>query len=271
MRSDVLYEDHRLSLARYDHPRGVPHRDPDREESQTYAVSFVENGGFSLHHGGDTWRLSRGALFVTRPGLRYRCTHDSESPDDVCLSLHCSADLIEEATAAVGRTWDDLVPVAPLTNRLAYLHRSLGEAVAGGVAAMAVPSLAAEVVAAIVGPRPAPRLYRSGQLAWYAKRVDAARDLMERRFAEPLSIETLGREVGVSPFHFSRVFRDLVGLPPHRYLVRLRLARAAAALRGGATVTAAARDCGFPNLGQFIRQFRRAHGVTPSRYGRSAK
>jgi len=271
MRARVLYQDPRLELTRYDHPPDVPHRDPDREESGSYAVSFVEKGSFDVHRGGQTWRLSRGAVFVTRPGLSYRCSHDSETPDDVCLSLHCSADLVAEAASAAGRGWDELVPVAPLTNRLAYLHRRLGEAVADGVGPLAVPALGEEIVAAVLGPGPAPRLHRAGQLDWYAKRIDAARDLMERRFADPLTIEVLAREAGISPFHFSRVFRDLVGLPPHRYLVRVRLARAAEALRRGATVTGASRDAGFVNLGQFIRQFRRAHGVTPSRYaGRRA-
>jgi AraC-like DNA-binding protein len=75
--------------------------------------------------------------------------------------------------------------------------------------------------------------------------------------------------VGLSPFHFSRVFRELAGVPPHRYLQRVRLARAAVLLREGMTVTDAALASGFPSLSHFIRQFRRAYGASPSRYGRS--
>ncbi len=268
MRAHVLFQNQGICLARYDHPPSVPHFDPDREEAEAFAISFIEQGSFRVHRGKDTWRLSRGALFVTRPGMSYRCSHDSRTPDDVCLSLHCSAELVEEAVSASGRTWDDVVPVAPLTNRLAYLHGTLREAAACGVDRLAVTSLAHEILTSVLNPGPTPRLHRHGQLAWYTKRVDAARDLMEQRFADPLTIQEIGREVGISAFHFTRVFRELVGVPPHRYLVRVRLARAAEALRRGASVTSAGRDAGFPNLGNFIRQFRRAHGVSPSRYDR---
>ena len=114
--------------------------------------------------------------------------------------------------------------------------------------------------------RPADRPHRPDQVSWYAERVDAARNIMESRFADPLTVAQMGREVGLSTFHFIRVFRELAGVPPHRYLVKVRLARAAASLREGSSVTQAGLSCGFPSLGQFIRQFRRAYGVTPSRY-----
>jgi len=260
MRVSVLYEDGDVTLARYDHPEGEAHDDPAREEAEGHAVSFLERGSFHVHRGRDSWNLSRGSLFVTRPGLRYRCTHDSATPDDVCLSLRCSGEVLEEAA----KPWATLVPVVPLTNRLAFLHDELGHAVAGGVASMAVPVLAREIVGALAGT--ARRLHRESQLRWYAERVRHAREVMHRRYAEPLSLAILGREVGMSPFHLNRVFRDLVGAPPHRYLVRVRLQRAAEALRSGASVTSASLDAGFPSLGHFVRTFRRAYGVPPSRF-----
>jgi AraC-like DNA-binding protein len=179
-------------------------------------------------------------------------------------------ELVQEAAAAAGRGWDDVVPAAPLTNRLAYLHRRLIAAMHEGADPAAVPSLVSDVLVEVLQGGARRRLHGGRQLAWYASRIDAARDLMERRYAEPLTIAALGREVGISPFHFSRIFRELTGVPPHRYLVGIRLRRAAEALRRGARVTAAGQDAGFANLGHFIRQFQRAHGVTPSRYRRTA-
>src|SRR5262245_35248731 len=118
MRECILFEDPQVTVARYDHLPAVPHRDPKMETSQTHAISFVERGAFSIHRGKDSWRMTTGALFVTRPGMRYRCSHESETPDDICLSLRPSADLVEAAASAAGRGWDSSVPVAPLTNRL---------------------------------------------------------------------------------------------------------------------------------------------------------
>lgn len=269
MREQVLFEDARIRLARYDHALGFPHHDPPREESAAYAVSFVERGSFTVHRGRASFRLSPAAVFVTRPGMRYRCTHESDTPDDVCLSLHVPAELVEQAVSSAARPWDAVLPGVPLSNRLAYLHRQIGLALADGVAPLALPALVPDVLGALLVPANGAKPFSTRQLAWYAERIDTARELMERRFAEPLTLELLGREVGISAFHFSRLFHELVGLPPHRYLVRVRLARAAEALSRGASVTAASRDSGFPNLGHFIRRFRRAHGVSPSRYRES--
>src|SRR5262245_2479918 len=246
MRVSTLFEDQDVTLARYDHPEGEVHTDPDLEEAEGHAVSFIERGSFQVHRGRESWRLSSGSLFVTRPGLRYRCSHDRATPDDVCLSLRCSEAVLDEAS----KPWRTFVPVAPLTNRLAFLHHELDRAVEDGVEPMAVPVLARQIVRALSVP--GRRLHRPSQLAWYAERIRAARDVMARRYAEPLSIETLGREVGVSPFHLSRVFHELVGEPPHRHLVRIRLERAARSLRAGASVTRASLDAGFPNLGHFV-------------------
>jgi len=82
----------------------------------------------------------------------------------------------------------------------------------------------------------------------------------------PPNLDDLAEEVGMSPFHFCRVFRALVGLPPHRYLRRVRLERSAARLEAGDGVTDTCHAVGFNNLSHFIRTFRRVLGVPPSRF-----
>jgi AraC-like DNA-binding protein len=89
---------------------------------------------------------------------------------------------------------------------------------------------------------------------------------MDAAPAEALTLSELAREAGMSPWHFARVFRELAGTPPHRYLSGVRLARAAALLGAGAGVTEACMASGFQNLGHFSRTFRRAFGVPPSLY-----
>jgi AraC family transcriptional regulator len=69
----------------------------------------------------------------------------------------------------------------------------------------------------------------------------------------------------MSMFHFSRVFTELVGMPPHQYLLRARLKAARSMLRDGRTVTETCFACGFSNLSHFSRSFARRFGHTPSR------
>ena len=62
------------------------------------------------------------------------------------------------------------------------------------------------------------------------RRVINALDLIEARYAEPLSVGAIAGAVHMSPYHFLRVFRAVAGVTPHQYLVRTRLRHAAIAL-----------------------------------------
>jgi AraC family transcriptional regulator len=267
IREHPVYRGPLVSLTRYDHPSDRVHRDPTEETSSQHSVSFIDQGAFDLFHRGRRWRMDPAVLFVTHPGLAYRCGHAEPRPDDVSFSVHYSPRLVDDVQRTTGRRWMRREPAAPNTNRLAYLRHRLEGMSGNGEAAMAVPALAGELLAALGDSAAEPsRLFDPRQLAWYARRVDAARDLLSEGYAESHSLEAIARQVGMSPFHFSRVFRWLVGIPPHRYLVQVRLRRAARRLEAGSGVTEACHATGFNNLSHFIRTFRRAYGVPPSRY-----
>jgi AraC-like DNA-binding protein len=130
---------------------------------------------------------------------------------------------------------------------------------------MRVDALAADVFLAIGGNTTQP-LFRADLLSWYAARVDRARSLMDAHFHQPLSLTRLSRDVGMSPFHFARVFRELAGVPPHRYLTAVRLTHAARQLREGASVTDTCLAVGFGSLSHFVTAFRRRYGASPSNW-----
>ena len=77
----------------------------------------------------------------------------------------------------------------------------------------------------------------------------------------------LAEQAYLSRFHFGREFRRVVGEAPGEMERRLRLERAAHALRATAQdVTGIAFDAGYDSLEGFSRAFRRAYGLSPSRY-----
>jgi transcriptional regulator GlxA family with amidase domain len=131
---------------------------------------------------------------------------------------------------------------------------------------MSLDTLACELLDATDdAPGDRHRLYRPQQLKWYAQRIGAARDMMDASPAGAHSLWNLASAVGMSPFLFARVFRELTGMPPHKYLVRVRLQRARALLESGMSVTQACYTAGFNNLSHFIRSFRARFGTTPSK------
>ena len=57
---------------------------------------------------------------------------------------------------------------------------------------------------------------------------------LEGRFADPHSLPDLAARAGLSRFHFLRLFRDLTGTSPNRFLIGLRLRACAEALQASA-------------------------------------
>lgn len=94
-----------------------------------------------------------------------------------------------------------------------------------------------------------------------------ARDLIDARYAEPLTVADLAREAGLSPAHFSRAFRAAFGESPHRYLLTRRLERAASLLRRtDRTVADICFLVGWGSVGSFTTSFGRMYGTTPTAY-----
>jgi AraC-like DNA-binding protein len=103
-----------------------------------------------------------------------------------------------------------------------------------------------------------------------ARHLLRARDLVDRRYAEPLDLAALAGAAHVSPRHFSRSFRRTFGETPHQYLLTRRLERARHLLR--TTDLRVAEIClavGFTSVGSFTTTFRRHTGVSPTTYRRT--
>lgn len=250
-----------VTLERFDHPPGHAHCDPERERATGHAVSFVETGTFRVRTTG-AWRaLGAGELFVTHPGLEFSCRHDDEQPVDCCLSVSYGEEAIESLRGA-GLTLPATLVEAP-TNRRAYLHHALTRCGRGDEARVEALAGALQWTRA-TPPTTATPLFPAHRLRWFANRVDHAVMHIDAHYADPLSLSAMAREVGMSVFHFARVFRELQGLPPHRYLTSVRLARAQQHLRDGASVTETCFAVGFGSLSHFVTSYRRHFGVTPS-------
>ena len=114
---------------------------------------------------------------------------------------------------------------------------------------------------------------RTGGDAFKAKRasVARAREYLTEHYAENVLLEQLARLVGLSPFHFSRVFTDEVGMPPHAFQTQVRVARAKALLLGGCPISQAAAQTGFADQSHLTRHFKRLVGVTPGQYRQGSK
>lgn len=99
------------------------------------------------------------------------------------------------------------------------------------------------------------------------RHLQRARDLADRRYAEPLDVDALARAAGLSRAHFIAEFRRAYGETPHAYLLTRRLERAASLLRTtDRSVTDICMSVGLSSLGSFTTSFTRAYGLSPRAY-----
>lgn len=92
-----------------------------------------------------------------------------------------------------------------------------------------------------------------------------------REQTEPLSLEDMADQAALSPFHFCRVFRSVVGIPPGEFQAALRLERAKQLLLTTAlSVTDICFEVGYTSLGTFTTRFTRLVGLPPHQLRRLA-
>ena len=92
-------------------------------------------------------------------------------------------------------------------------------------------------------------------------------DFIHLHIADDIALDELAAIAGLSAFHFARTFTAAIGIPPHRYIGRLRLEKAMAEIAAGKLpLSQIALDARFSSQATFTRAFRRATGMTPGEY-----
>jgi AraC family transcriptional regulator len=244
-----------------------PGETPFVERHERFSVSYVRKGSFACRSRGAFHELVAGAILVGHPGDEYLCTHDHVRGDE-CLSFQLEPGLVDTlgGTADLWRT----VSVPPVPELMVL--GELAQATVDGRADLDVAEAGLLLAARFVD-------VASGR----ARRQEVARGRDRRRAVEaalwidanahePIDLEGAAREVGLSAFHFLRLFSRVLGVSPHQYLVRSRLRRAARLLADDTrSVTEIAFAVGFGDLSNFVRTFHRAAGVSPRRFREAAK
>ncbi len=84
------------------------------------------------------------------------------------------------------------------------------------------------------------------------------------------TLDALAAAVGMSPYHFQRVFKARLGVTPKQYAMSLRRRRATQTLQEADSVTTAIYDAGYGSGGHFYGESDAALGMTPTAYRRGA-
>jgi AraC-like DNA-binding protein len=210
----------------------------------------------------------QGAVLVGHPGDEFTCSHEHHAGGDECLSFQFSPESIESLGSS-GAAWQ-IGAVPPLPELMVL--GELAQATARGATDLGLDEIGLVFAARFVNlwlPRPGVAFRLSARDRQRA--IDAA-ELIQARARETIDLHALASEMGLSAYHFLRLFARVLGVTPHQYLIRSRLRHAARLLASGERpVTDVALDVGFQDLSNFVRTFRRAAGVPPAAFRRAAR
>src|SRR5215472_10294802 len=100
----------------------------------------------------------------------------------------------------------------------------------------------------------------------HARAVQRVISTLRERLDENISLEEMASVAYMSRYHFNRTFRQVTGLPPCRFLTKLRVEAATQMLLNTDTsVTDICLEVGYTSLGTFVRRFSDLLGISPMR------
>jgi AraC-like DNA-binding protein len=244
-----------------------PEDTPFVERHRSHSVSYVRKGSFGCRTRGRFFELVAGSILVGHPGDEYTCTHDHVCGDE-CLSFFLAPELVD----AIGdRTEIWQIGSAPPLPELMVLGE-LAQAAACGRSNIGLDEVgqafASRFVEAVSGrPRQPVRAAARDR-----RRAVETALWIDAHSHRQIDLEHAAAQAGISPFHFLRLFSNVLGVTPHQYLVRSRLRHAARLLADdGSSITDVAYDVGFGDLSNFVRTFHRAAGISPRRFREASR
>jgi AraC family transcriptional regulator len=235
------------------------------------SISIVRSGVFGFRSEHDDQLLSTGFLLLANPEQRYQISHDHGGGDS-CLIFHFDegvlAELAGRPVGAASRRYFSRSVLPPLP-RVDALRQLAEQRLAAGGPAVGLEELGLALAGCVLAQTAAqPR--RAALTAPSSRTRDtvfAALDFLERSAGEELSLAEMADAVGLSPYHFLRLFKRETGVTPYRFLMQTRVRKAIALLRDTSLpVTEIAFAVGFGDLSNFIHFFRREIGCSPSQF-----
>jgi AraC family transcriptional regulator len=99
------------------------------------------------------------------------------------------------------------------------------------------------------------------------QRLQKCLDYIEAHLEEDIPLQEMAELVGMSQYHFARMFKQSVSIAPHQYIIQQRIERAKKLLLNrNMTILEVSKNCGFNNPSHFNRHFVKIVNMTPSAY-----
>jgi len=235
-------------------------------------ICYLAKGQVTWIVGSKKLRLVGGTFSVVGPGVSHRGEFDVIAPGDLCWAVleprkllpGLDAGLLELLQTHDAWTAPASVAVEVLFHRLLRECREEQTGWQAGASAC-LTSLALECA------RLAPEM-TGGQSPQISRKIIEAAEILCSDLEAPPTVAELAGQVGLGLTRFHQLFKRVLGMTPHDYLLRQRLAAARSILSDDQeSITRLAIRLGFSSSQHFATVFRKHNGMTPSAYRKKAR
>jgi AraC-like DNA-binding protein len=222
-------------------------------------------GLFAYVVGRQKWLCDSNKVLFISPGWEFHDEQPVPGLGHACALVNPARAIVDEICGSTRTGTDPVFPVGAVHSspRLQLMTQSLLGHLSASGDALRNDELTVQVIRVAMNGSPV-----RGRPS--AHTVDQAKQFLHAHDCERLSLGQVSSAVGVTPVYLTQEFRRSEGIPLYQYQLSLRLARALTELPHSDDITGLALDLGFSSHSHFTLAFRKAFGMTPSRYRRSA-
>jgi AraC family transcriptional regulator len=234
--------------------------------------------GFKERESKRAWitnRIRKGSFFLTSGGAPYDVRWKAVTPEPFeAMSVFIELPVLQHAFAEVFGTDAEkakLRDVSAFTDETlnSFMERLREELMREDASQLFVSAIAQAIAIHLARNYAEIQESRTPSPSLPGYKLKQVTDWIAEHLTEDLNLDQLSAQVGLSKFHFHRLFKRAVGVSPSRYQIDLRMNEARRLLRETKnSVVDVALDVGYTNPSHFAKLFRRETGLTPSDYRR---
>lgn len=255
--------------------RGPYYRMEEAHSHEAYEIYYLVFGNRRFFINDSIYYIKPGDLVVIPKGAIHRTSFDSDSTHER-LYVYFPEDYLSELFAEYGRqrVLDCFsFPHIPVpSNRRSYLEDLLGRMETeyehgDQFSDMVLRNCMTELMVFILRCREYQNQVEEGGITGDDARMQEAARYIAKEFRQDLTLDSVAAFMGLSAPYFSRKFKESTGFGFREYLVHVRIRNASGLLlETQKTITQVAYECGFNDSNYFGDVFKRAKGVSPSRF-----
>ena len=253
------------------HARFVQHAYP-RHSHDYYVLSLIEDGRQSFIHKGTRYTTPPGGVILINPDA----VHTGEAVDAQGFELRSIYPTISHMQRAIYELTrrNQAIPIftevrvdhPSAARSILSLHQALSQE----TDVMECESHFIYTLAQLI-KRYADIPVTEQKLGSEKKAIQQARQYIDERFAQGVSLSDLAQYVALSPYYLLRAFCAQVGMPPYAYLESIRIQHTQKFIEAGKPLAAIAAEVGFSSQSHMTRSFKKIIGVTPGQYARQIR